>query len=231
MKRARFDNIFIQQSRRGMRLFTKSLYRGFRGFDETLYKQKIDEVQTHLREVDPERSKLFAGVAKGVSQIGIREGSSVLYLGASHGYTPSFVSDVVGENGCVVCVDFAPRVVRDLVFVCEKRANMAPVMGDANHPEEYAQFVPSEGVDVVFQDVAQRNQVQMFVKNCEAFLKKGGYGLLALKARSVDVTRKPAAVFKEAFLALEKDPSVVIVDKRELDPFEKDHILFVVKRK
>ena len=231
MKQSRFDNIFEQPSKRGKRLFTKSLYPYFRGFDETVLKNKINSSKNiHFREVDPERSKLFAGVAKGVSQIGIREGSSVLYLGASHGYTPSYVSDVVGKEGVVICIDFAPRVVRDLVFVCEARENMAPLLADCNHPEEYKEFVPEEGVDVVFQDIAQRNQVEIFLKNMK-YLKTGGFGLLALKARSVDVTEKPAVIFREAFQQLEKAPEVVIVDKRELDPFEKDHILFVVKKK
>ncbi|MBN1275719.1 fibrillarin-like rRNA/tRNA 2'-O-methyltransferase [Candidatus Woesearchaeota archaeon] len=226
MRQARFDNIYELKTKRGVRLFTKSLYRSFRGFEEAIIKK--DGVA--YREVDPERSKLFAAVAKGASQIGIREGSSVLYLGASHGYTPSYVSDVIGEEGKVICVDFAPRVVRDLVFLCEKRENMLPLLKDCRHPETYQDYLP-EKVDVVFQDVAQRDQVAIFLKNVRAYLKRGGYGLLALKARSVDVTMKPEAIFKDVFKELERQPDVTVVDKRELAPYEKDHILFVVKRR
>lgn len=227
MRQARFDNIYEQPSKRGVRLFTRSLYPDFRGFDETV----LREQGLAFREVDPKRSKLFAGVAKGASQIGMREGSSVLYLGASHGYTPSFVSDVVGAKGFVLCIDVAPRVVRDLVFVCQRRQNMAPILADCNHPELYAKFIPAGGVDVVFQDISQRNQVEIFLKNVQAHLKKGGYGLLALKARSVDVTRKPQDLFKETFAALENSGVVSVVDKRGLEPYEMDHMLFVVKKK
>lgn len=225
MKPARFDNIYEQRSKKGVRLYTKSCY-DFRGFEETIIK---DGNET-FREVDPERSKLFAGVAKGLSQIGIRQDASVLYLGASHGYTPSFVSDVVGKKGCVWCIDVAPRVVRDLVFVCEQRDNMLPLLGDCRQPQTYKDYLP-QPVDVVFQDVAQKDQVSIFLKNCDAYLKKGGFGVLAIKARSIDVTAKPALIFKQTFHELSAAKGYVIVDKKELYPYEKDHIIYVLKKK
>ncbi|MBD3208789.1 fibrillarin-like rRNA/tRNA 2'-O-methyltransferase [Candidatus Woesearchaeota archaeon] len=226
MKPARFDNIYEEKAKKGMKLFTKSAYEDFRGFEEAI----ITKDDQQYREVDPERSKLFAAVAKGISQIGIREGSSVLYLGASHGYTASYCSDIIGKQGKILCVDVAPRVVRDLVFLCEKRDNMAPLLADCRQPETYKEFI-SENVDVVFQDIAQRDQVSIFLKNCDQFLKQGGFGLLAVKARSIDVTKKPALVFKQAYQELDKARSTVIVDKRELAPYEKDHVLFVVKKR
>ncbi|MCF7901683.1 fibrillarin-like rRNA/tRNA 2'-O-methyltransferase [Candidatus Woesearchaeota archaeon] len=203
--------------------YTRSLYPKYRGFDENIFRQKGEE----FREVDAERSKFIAAIAKGLSQTGVKEGSVVLYLGASHGYTPSFMSDIIGDTGFMFALDFAPRVVRDLVFVCERRANMAPMLDDASHPENYKDLVPQ--VDVVFQDIAQRNQVEIFSKNCDMFLKQGGFGLLALKSRSIDVTRKPKEVFMEVRKELEKKFN--IVDYRELYPFEKDHAFFVIKKK
>lgn len=225
LTQARFDNVFEQQTKRGVRLFTKSIY-PFRGFEETVIKENGNK----YREVDPERSKLFAGIAKGISQIGIREGSTILYLGASHGYTPSYVSDMIGEKGKMLCLDVAPRVLRDLVFVCQRRENMAPLLADCRQYTEYSDYVPSDGVDVIFQDISQRDQVDIFLNNCTAYLKKGGFGLLALKARSVDVSKKPQIIFKEAFTQLEQS-AFTIVDKRELEPYEKDHMLFVIKKK
>ena len=61
------------------------------------------------------------------------------------------------------------------------------------------------------------------------FLKKNGFGLLALKARSIDVTKRPKEIFKQVRQALEKE--LMIVDYRELEPYEKDHAMFVCKRK
>ena len=202
------------------RLLTKNLTPGKKFFE---YEETWIEAGTEYRVLDPRRSKLGAALAKGLQQPGIRPASIVLYLGASHGYTPSYVSDIVGPEGFVFCLDVAPRVVRDLIFVCEQRENMAPLLCDAKHPETYADKLPKEGVDVVYQDIAQKNQVEIFLANCDAFLKRGGVGLLALKARSIDVTRYPTDIFKQIkrqFETGELAARYVIVDYRELDPFE-----------
>lgn len=225
MRPARFDNIYEDRNKRGVRLFTNSCY-DFQGFEETIIKRDGNT----YREVDPERSKLFAGVAKGISQIGIRKDATVLYLGASHGYTPSYVSDIVGRNGKVWCIDVAPRVVRDLVFLCEKRGNMLPLLADCRQAHTYKEYIP-EPVDVVFQDIAQKDQVSIFLKNCDLYLRQGGFGVLAIKARSIDVTAKPAIIFKQTFQELLAATGYVVVDKKELHPYEKDHMMFVVKKK
>lgn len=225
MRPARFDNVMEERSKRGVRLYTRSAY-DFRGFEETIIRNGPDT----FREVDPKRSKLFAGIAKGLSQIGVRKGASVLYLGASHGYTPSYVSDIIGKEGKEWCIDVAPRVLRDLVFVCEKRDNMLPLLKDCRQPQTYKDYVP-EAVDVVFQDIAQKDQVSIFLKNCDAYLKQGGFGILAIKARSIDVTKKPAIIFKETFQELQAAKGYVVVDKKELAPYEMDHIIYVVKRR
>jgi fibrillarin-like pre-rRNA processing protein len=173
------------------------------------------------------RSKLGAGIVKRISQLGIKEGDTVLYLGAAHGYTASFVADMVGERGVVFCVDFSPRVVRDLLRHCRSRQNMIPILADAAQPATWSFRV--SGADVLIQDVAQRDQTEIFLRNAERFLKPGGFGILSLKARSVDVTKQPTAVFKETFQALERTGSVV--DQRDLSPLERDHTLYVWKKR
>ena len=180
------------------------------------------------RELDPNRSKFAAAVMKGLQQTGLTKDAKVLYLGASHGFTPSFFSDIVPQ-GMIFCLDFAPRVVRDLYFVCEQRNNMAPIMADAKQPDAYKKLVPQ--VDVVFQDIAQKGQLEIFIKNCDTFLKQGGFGMMALKARSMNVTAKPKDLFKQVRKELEDNKNYVIVDYRELDPFEKDHAYFTIKKK
>lgn len=217
-------NVFEDKRNRRL-LYTRNLTPGKRFFAEEL----IREQGAEFRSWDVSRSKLGSAIKKGISQIGIKDKDLVLYLGAAHGFTPSYVSDLVGNEGFVFCIDNAPRVVRDLVFVCEERVNMAPILADANHPEEYKDLV-SPQVDVVFQDIAQRNQVEIFLKNCDAYLKKGGFGLLALKARSVDVSKRPREIFRQVRMELEKS-SMIVVDYRELEPFERDHAMFVCKKK
>lgn len=205
------------------RIYTVNLTPGKKVYDERLVKEKGME----FREWNARRSKLAAAILKGCQNIFMRKGDVVLYLGCSYGTTPSHVSDIVGKEGFVFALDFAPRVMRDMVFVCEDRKNMAPILGDANKPQSYADKVCM--VDIVYQDIAQRNQVDIFLKNFNLFLKKGGYGLLAVKARSVDVTKKPKQIFAEVKQRLEKE--VTIVDYRTLEPYELDHCMFICKKK
>jgi len=203
-------------------IFTKNLVPGLRNYDERLVKD--DNIE--YRSWNPEKSKLASMILKGATNIGIRKGNIVLYLGCSTGTTPSHVSDMVGKDGFIFGLDTAPRVLREFVFLCEKRTNMTALLEDANHPEDYKDRVCK--VDVVYQDLAQRNQLEIFLKNCEIFLKKGGYGLFAVKARSIDVTKKPKQIFKEVMKELESN--ITIIDYRPLEPFEKDHAMFIVKR-
>ncbi|MBR9690308.1 fibrillarin-like rRNA/tRNA 2'-O-methyltransferase [Candidatus Woesearchaeota archaeon] len=208
--RKEFPNVYYEERRGKKTLFTKNTFK-----------------KNDYRRWDSERSKLCAAILKGVSQIGIKEGNIVLYLGASSGTTPSHISDIVGKDGFLFAVEFSPIMAKDLVFLAEKRKNIAPILADANKPITYSKLVTQ--ADVVYQDIAQKNQSEIFLKNCEMYLKPGGFGLLFVKARSVDVAKKPKEIFMQVRKELEKE--VVIVDYRELEPYEKDHCVFVVKKK
>ncbi|MBD3354407.1 fibrillarin-like rRNA/tRNA 2'-O-methyltransferase [Candidatus Woesearchaeota archaeon] len=222
MKQSRFHRIY-EKGKRRKKLFTKNLTPGKTVYDESV----INENNLEYREWNPKRSKLAASILKGINKIGIEKGSIVLYLGASSGTTVSHVSDIVGEEGFVFAVEFAPRMMRDLVFVCEDRKNIAPMLYDANKPEEYKDKM-TEKVDIVYMDIAQRNQAEIFLKNVDMFLKKEGVGLLAVKARSVNVVEKPFKIFKQVREKLERNLNVI--DYKLLSPFQKDHCMFVVKK-
>lgn len=218
----KMPGIFVQRGKFGQNLYTINARPGKRVYQENLVKAKGQE----FREWDPNKSKLGAALHKKISQIGIKQDSVILYLGASTGTTVSHVSDIL-TDGLVYALDFAPRVLRELVFLAKDRKNIVPLLENANKPDDYKDKISS--VDVVFQDIAQKNQVEIFLKNCDAFLEKGGFGILALKARSVDVTKRPREIFKDVRITLEKH--ITVVDYRDLDPFEKDHALFVCKKK
>ncbi|MBU0457086.1 MAG: fibrillarin-like rRNA/tRNA 2'-O-methyltransferase [Nanoarchaeota archaeon] len=212
----------IYEEDRGRRLFTKNILPGKTHFDERIIKENNQE----YREFDPRRSKLAAMIMKGCTNAGIRKNDTILYLGVSHGYTSSFVSDMVGEEGLIFGIDPAPRVVRDLVFLSEERKNIIPILANANHPEEYIERVSA--ADIVYQDISQRNQAEIFIKNCKTFLKNGGYGLLAIKAKSINIKRKPKDIFIEIRKILEKE--FTVIDYRILEPFEKDHAMIIIKK-
>jgi fibrillarin-like pre-rRNA processing protein len=215
----------VYETRLGKRrlLLTKSMVLGKTVYDERTFRD--DGVE--YREWKPEKSKLAASILKGTPNTGIRVGDVILYLGSSTGTTVSHVSDIVGKDGFIFALDHAPRVMRELVFVAEDRKNIAPVLADANNPLSYADKVCL--ADVIYQDVAQKNQVSIFLKNIDLFLKKGGYALLAVKARSIDVTKNPKQIFKQVRVELEK--TLTIIDYRELEPYQKDHCMFICKKR
>ena len=153
-----------------------------------------------------------------------RNNSKVLYLGASSGTTPSHVADIC-PDGKVYCVEFAQRMFRDLVGTCETRPNMMPILGDATKPEEYSMFADS--VDVVYQDVAQKMQAKILCDNMDAFNAK--YGMVAVKARSEDVTASPESIFKDAEKII-RDRGYKVIDSKPLDPYEKAHAMIVIER-
>lgn len=223
IKESRLKGIFEEQKGKKRILYTKSLVPGVSIYGEKLTSQGRDE----FREWIPNRSKLCAAILKGISQIGIMPGKTVLYLGASTGTTVSHVSDIVGENGFIFALDSAPRTTRQLVYLCEQRKNIAPILADAKNIEQYKSDIPK--VDIIYMDIAQKDQVGIFLNNIENFLDSRGFAILCLKARSINVVKKPRDVFKIARTELEK--KVVIVDYRELFPFERDHAFFVCKKK
>jgi fibrillarin-like pre-rRNA processing protein len=202
------------------RLYTKNLVPG-----ENVYGEKLKKIKgQEYREWDAKRSKLGAGLKKGVKNYFKRD-SIVLYLGAATGTTVSHVSDLIPE-GRIYAVEFAPEPMKYLVMLAKKRQNIIPLFNDANKPGDY-EFI--EKADIIFQDVAQRTQVEIFTKNCRAWLKKKGIGLLVIKARSINVTRKPSQVFKQVENELRKN--FIILDHKRLEPFEKDHKIYVLKMK
>ena len=213
----------VYEDRANRRLYTINLSPGKRVYDEQLVNQNNIE----YREWDPYGSKLAAAILNGCNNIFLRKDDVILYLGSATGTTVSHVSDVVGKDGFVFAVDIAPRVMRDLIFNCEERENIAPILADANHIKELMERISL--ADVIYQDIAQKDQVEIFLKNVSAFLKKDGYALLAIKARSIDVTKQPKQIFREVREMLDKE--MIIVDYRTLEPYQKDHALFICKNK
>src|SRR3989344_5127710 len=206
IQQTRFANIFEIEKGRKKMLLTKNLVPGRKVYDETL----IKDGKYEYREWDIWKSKLGSAIVKGASQIGLREGNVVLYLGASTGTTVSHVSDIVTNSGFVFALDFAPRVVRELVFLAEERKNIAPILGDAARPDTFASRISQ--ADLVYQDIAQRDQTNIFLKNCEWFLKKDGFALFCVKARSVDVSKKPREIFQLTRKTLEESKLVTVVE-------------------
>ena len=177
---------------------------------------------------NPYRSKFAAAVMNGLETVPIEPSHKVLYLGAASGTTASHVSDIVGEEGHVYCVEFAARSIRELVDnVCTHRFNMSPILADARVPEQYATLVGK--VEDVYCDVAQPQQAKILADNADRFLKPAGWIMLAIKAQSIDVTREPSEVYKQEVGTL-KSRNFGIEQVVQLEPYDKAHVMIVAQK-
>lgn len=220
----RFDGVYHVTLEDGTRrIASKNLAPGRNVYGERLIKYRDAE----YRLWDPYRSKIAAAILNGLKELPIKAGYKVLYLGAASGTTASHVSDVVGEDGHVFCIEFAPRPLKELIDnVCRYRPNMSPILADARFPEKYANIV--EKVDVIYCDIAQPEQAQILANNAKIFLKKGGWIMLAIKARSIDVTKEPSEVYKREIAILERE-GFQIYQVIHLEPYDKDHAMILAQ--
>lgn len=212
-----FENVY----REGEKVYTENLDPGKDVYGEELVKRDGRE----YREWKPDRSKLSAALKNGLENFPFEEGSKVLYLGAAQGTTSSHLSDILGESGILYLVEFSERAVRDLLKVCESRVNMVPILADARKPGEYSWV---EEVDMLFEDVAQPDQINILKRNADKFLKDGGFALIAIKARAIDSTGNPEEIYEKAREELEE--SFDVIELLRLDPWEKDHCLVVARK-
>jgi fibrillarin-like pre-rRNA processing protein len=192
-----------------------------------VYKEKlIIKKNIEYRLWDPFRSKLAAAVMNDLDYFPFENKSTVLYLGASTGTTVSHISDIVGPSGIVFGVEHASRVARDFLDrVATYRKNVVPILQDARKPKEY--FSVFGKVDVVYVDIAQPDQTQIAIDNCEMFLKKGGYFFLVIKTRSIDVTKAPKRIVEEEIEKLK--PRFDVLQTIDLHPYDKDHAMVISK--
>ena len=203
-----------------VRLATRSLAPGTRAYNEELLKIGGEEYRTW----DPYRSKLAAALVKGFPDGVIQEGERVLYLGTSTGTTPSHVSDLIGERGLLIGVEFAPRVAREFIErVARVRGNVIPYVADAREPDAYSTI---GRVDLVYCDIAQQDQTEIAIQNCRFHLRTGGSLMLVVKSRSIDVVREPEEIFREERKKLE-EAGFEVTQVVGLEPFEKDHAMIL----
>jgi fibrillarin-like pre-rRNA processing protein len=218
MVKKKFDDVFWINGK----LATENLVPGKDVYGEKLIKKDNKE----FRLWDPTRSKPAAAIYKGLNVFPITKNSKILYLGIASGTTSSHFSDIIGRGGMIYGIEISERVLRELLPIAEERKNIMPILADARMPEEYSWI---EEVDIVYADVAIPDMSEVLIRNSEFFLKDKGYAMIAIKSRSIDVSKNPKQVYKEEREKLEK--YFEVVDFVILDPFEKDHGVFVLKKK
>ena len=212
------EEMFEGVYKEGSRIFTKNLTPGKKVYNEKLVKKG----KVEYRSWNPYRSKMAAAILKGLKKFPIKRDSRILYLGVASGTTASHFSDIAIE-GIIYGVEVAFKPMKNFIKLCKERKNMMPILADANKPEKYDAIV--ESVDVVYQDIAQRNQVEIFIKNMERYEPKNG--IIMIKARSIDISMKPSKVFEMVKQQIRQHYK--IEEAIKLAPYAKDHIAILVK--
>lgn len=203
-------------------LYTINGSPGEKVYGEGLYEREGNE----YRAWHAKRSKAAAAVKNNLT-LGIEEKDEILYLGAASGTTVSHFSDIA-TKGFIYSVEYSETVARDLVRLAEKRENIAPILGDARNPGEYEDLIDGN-VDVVFQDISQSDQAEIFLKNVEKYLREGGIGLFSIKAHSISTSRNEEEVFKQVKDKITR--KFDIISETMLEPYEKNHLFIKLRFK
>ena len=206
----------------GNRIATLNMVSGRRAYTEELMQENGKE----YRNWNPYRSKLSAAIINGLKHFEIKSSSSVMYLGAATGTTPSHVSDIIGKKGMMYCIELSERNMRNLLQLCAYRENMLPILSDARKVESYADLVGS--CDVMYQDISSRDQANVLLAN-SIFLKPKGYAYFIIKSQSIDISKKPVDVFKNELELL--SDTFTVIEKVELEPYDKMHMFAVLQKK
>jgi fibrillarin-like pre-rRNA processing protein len=214
-----FDGIYSD----GKNIYTKNLVLGKKVYGEKIVREGGEE----FREWDPYRSKYGAGIKKGLKKSIFFNGCTAIYLGSAEGTTVSHVSDIVEEKGAIFCIDVSEIAMNKLTKLAEERENIYPILSDAQMTENYKEYFETKA-DAMFQDISQRNQADIFVRNSK-FLKKGGLGALALKTKSISQSNLKEDILKSEINILEKE--FEILQTILIEPYEKHHYLILMRKK
>jgi len=82
-------------------------------------------------------------------------------------------------------------------------------------------------LDMVYADIAQKRQADIIADNMDFFHAE--IGVVAIKARSEDVTSEPSDVYKASEKRL-KERGFKILDSKDLEPYENAHRMIIFKR-
>jgi len=198
----------------GRDLYTRNAVPGEAVYGEDLRSESGSE----FRRWDPWRSKLAAYLGKAEPFPLFQGVRTVLYLGAAHGTTVSHLSDAL-PDATIFAIEKSPPSFAPLLALARRRSNVLPILADAQLPERYAADVGP--VDLLYQDVAQRDQPRIYREN--AVTCRARTGLLMLKIRSVTQRRAPGEVARLARREL-TDAGHRVGAGVDLGPFSREHV-------
>tara|TARA_B100001094_G_C18015849_1_gene712567 strand:+ start:420 stop:1004 length:585 start_codon:yes stop_codon:yes gene_type:complete len=148
---------------------------------------------------NPYHSKLSAYLVAGGENWPFKKNSKVLYLGSAEGNTISYLSKIC-KTDTITAVDISAVAMAELLVLARNKKNIIPCLNDAHFPERYR--IQANNPDIIYQDIAQNDQVDIFIRNCNYFKPK--YAFLMLKTQSIagrnkEIFRETEKKLKETF--------------------------------
>ncbi|XP_045805351.1 uncharacterized protein LOC123898447 isoform X2 [Trifolium pratense] len=188
----RFEGFFNAKGKKNI-LCTRNLVPGEALYGEKLiHVQNEDGTEVEYRVCDPRRSKLGAAILGGVTNIWIKPGSRVMYVGKVCGVTVSDLSDIVGLDGLVYVVGNSD----DVTHMEGKRPNVVTIIENDYHYCHYRMVLGM--VDAVFGEIDHPlgeiyrlptkvyRDGRFIVNNVHFYLKTGGHYMICTKADNMN---------------------------------------------
>jgi fibrillarin-like pre-rRNA processing protein len=171
-----------------------------------------------------QRSKWFAAQKLGLN-LGLKGDENILYLGASTGTTVSELSKLT--SGIIFAVENSPEMAIPLVKLAFVRKNIAPIFCDARNVSYLKKALHDTKIDILFQDIPARDQIEILIKN-SLLVDKDCRILFSLKTQSIsqEDSGKTAQLVKEK---LQKEFKVLEI--KNLEKYHKKHYFFLLKKK
>ncbi|XP_074335363.1 rRNA 2'-O-methyltransferase fibrillarin 1-like [Apium graveolens] len=210
----RFEGLFSVKGDKDI-LCTRNLVPGEALYGENLiHVQNEDGTEVEYRIWDPLRSKLGAAIHQGVSNIWIKPGSRVLYIGNVCGRTVSDLSDLIGLEGLVYVVGLSD----DVADMAGNRPNVLTIKSKLIDHYSYRMLVGM--VDVIFFEIDHHPEQQFceegffLVNNARYYLRAAGHYMIS---RQVKVTNSTCKFIFNAhdYLKEFKPIETVMIDMRE----------------
>ncbi|XP_074328713.1 uncharacterized protein LOC141666552 isoform X3 [Apium graveolens] len=209
--------------------------------DKLISVQKDDGTEAEYRLWNPHMSKLAAAILCGLTNIWVKPGSHVLYLGDVCGITVLQLSDLVGSNGMVYVIGLSDVVANTV----EERSNVVTIPENFCFRKDY-NMVSSKDyrmvngmdyrmvvgmVDVILGDIVYPDpslQVNYIARYALLHLKTGGHYLICTRAKNIKFTSQ----VKDPFADHDKLPFSVRIEFKTneivmLEPIGRGHAVAV----
>ncbi|KAL6580002.1 hypothetical protein OROMI_008026 [Orobanche minor] len=187
-----------------------------------------DKTEVEYRIWNPRISKLAAAILSGLTNIWLKPGSRVLYVGSVCGITVLQLSDLVGSDGVV----YVKGLSDDVANTVEERSNVIIISGNDFLHKDYRMVVGM--VDVILGDIVYPEkgvgQLQVIYISMQArsYLRTGGHYLISTRPKNNNLTSQIKDPFADCdFLSAGTRMEFKSKEVVMLEPIGRGHVMVV----